>query len=161
MDLPPSARRALVGSVPLPVRGTTARQLHLDGSKLLVGIDGGVHCGTPFSCASQTVALYDMRALRGSSCSASAARPLWEARVPGSATVLNCVGAPALGARRDPSTLVLGTCTGLVLVWNAAAAAGATAATQNTNTTHKAGRAELTPMNTVAANAWGLAVQSV
>mmetsp|Transcript_5305 Transcript_5305/g.17281 ORF Transcript_5305/g.17281 Transcript_5305/m.17281 type:complete len:410 (-) Transcript_5305:187-1416(-) len=125
MDLPPSARRALVGSVPLPVRGTTARQLHLDGSKLLVGIDGGVHCGTPFSCASQTVALYDMRALRGSSCSASAARPLWEARVPGSATVLNCVGAPALGARRDPSTLVLGTCTGLVLVWNAAAAAGA------------------------------------
>mmetsp|Transcript_23093 Transcript_23093/g.76603 ORF Transcript_23093/g.76603 Transcript_23093/m.76603 type:complete len:248 (+) Transcript_23093:466-1209(+) len=125
MDLPPSARRALVGSVPLPVRGTTARQLHLDGSKLLVGIDGGVHCGTPFSCASQTVALYDMRALRGSSCSAPAARPLWEARVPGSATVLNCVGAPALGARRDPSTLVLGTCAGLVLVWNAAAAAGA------------------------------------
>ncbi|EOD30159.1 hypothetical protein EMIHUDRAFT_449790 [Emiliania huxleyi CCMP1516] len=86
MDLPPSARRALVGSMPLPVRGTTARQLHLDGSKLLVGIDGGVHCGTPFSCASQTVALYDMRALRGSSCSAPAARPLWEARVPGSAT---------------------------------------------------------------------------
>lgn len=149
-------RRALVGTILLPSTNdysvglestACARQICLDSTKLVVGIDrarGAAHGNrsgsgsdlqrasgsSAFSRAAQTVAMYDMRSVGGrawrglsrgsgltdglgggATCPASfgvSSTPIWEAPVPGFASTISCVG----------RSIVVGTCSGLTLVWS-------------------------------------------
>lgn len=98
-----AARRCHAATLPLPRGGVCARQLYLDGARLLVSVDGDQHAA-PFSRGAQEAALYDVRAAGA----AGASEPLWTQRVRGDISCFQCRG----------DRVIVGTGTGAVHVWN-------------------------------------------
>ena len=125
-----SRRRCLVARVPLP-RGTScARQLHLDGARLLASLDYE-HGATAFSRGAHALALYD---IRRASSSLTPALGVEAAGAPAGAGHADA----GLGERSEPSSLLwlqpvasevscfqcrgervyVGTGNGTILVWD-------------------------------------------
>ena len=103
-DLGVAARRALVGTLPLPSGFSCARQLHLDECKLFAALDSNPDAHL-FSRSSAQLALFDVRAVGAHQ---HAAPPLlWRRPVRGGLSCFQCSG----------SRLLLGSCAGPVLLW--------------------------------------------
>ena len=103
-DLGATARRALVGTLPLPSGFSCARQLHLDECKLFAALDSNPDAHL-FSRSSAQLALFDVRAVGARQ---QAAPPLlWRRPVRGGLSCFQCSG----------SRLLLGSCAGPVLFW--------------------------------------------
>ena len=103
-DLGATARRALVGTLPLPSGFSCARQLHLDECKLFAALDGNPDAHL-FSRSCAQLALFDVRAVGAREY---AAPPLlWRRPVRGGLSCFQCSG----------SRLLLGSCAGPVLLW--------------------------------------------
>ena len=103
-DLGATARRALVGTLPLPSGFSCARQLHLDECKLFAALDGNPDAHL-FSRSSAQLALFDVRAVGAREY---ATPPLlWRRPVRGGLSCFQCSG----------SRLLLGSCAGPVLLW--------------------------------------------
>ena len=104
-DLGVAARRALVGTLPLPSGFSCARQLHLDECKLFAALDSNPDAHL-FSRSSAQLALFDVRAVGAHQ---HAAPPLlWRRPVRGGLSCFQCSG----------SRLLLGSCAGPVLLWH-------------------------------------------
>ena len=101
-DLPAASRRSLVATIPLPTDAACARQLHLDGTRLLATVDYDAQA-SPFSRGAHSVALFDVRAAgRGQT------PLLWEQDVRGDITCFQCHG----------ERVFVGTGTGAIHLWN-------------------------------------------
>ena len=104
-QLSAASRRALVATVALPEGTASARALQLSDAQLVASLEDDFTTSV-FSRAAQDVAVYDFRAAgsRG-----FAPPPLWTWRVEGGVSCLQC--------RSD--RLVVGCCSGHLLVWSA------------------------------------------
>ena len=105
-ELGVSARRCLVGTVRLPDGVASARQLHLDGARLLASLDADA-TASAFCRSAQAVGLYDIRAL--GSARFGPAEPLWSQPVVDGE--ISCMGC-------SEHTVFLGTSRGPVVLWN-------------------------------------------
>lgn len=103
-------RRCLVASVTLPQGAACARQLHLDGSRLLASADTDAHA-TAFSRGAQSAVLFDVRACSGRGTGAL----VWEQPVRGDISCFQCRG----------DRVLVGTGTGSVYLWSFAHGPGA------------------------------------
>ena len=103
-DLSATARRALVGTLPLPSGFSCARQLHLDECKLFAALDGNPDAHL-FSRSSAQLALFDVRAVGAREYTTPPL--LWRRPVRGGLSCFQCSG----------SRLLLGSCAGPVLLW--------------------------------------------
>lgn len=111
-DLSAASRRCLVATVNLPVGAACARQLYLDGARILASVDAD-HTAPAFSRGAQSAALFDMRALSANNSLApgqprSAGCLLWEQPVRGDISCLQCRG----------ERVLVGTATGAVYLWH-------------------------------------------
>ena len=111
-ELSAASRRCLVASINLPVGAACARQVDLDGARLLASIDSD-HCAPAFSRGAQSTALYDIRAV-GANNSRAPGQPrsdgclLWEQSVRGE---ISCF-------QRRGERVFVGTATGAVHQWH-------------------------------------------
>ena len=112
-DLPAASQRCLVASVALPGGAACARQLYLDGARLLTAVDRD-DAAPAFSRGAQSAALYDIRAVASGGGSAvtepgrSSGCLLWEQPVAGDISCLQCRG----------ERVLVGTATGAVHIWS-------------------------------------------
>ena len=106
-ELPASARRCLAATVQLPEGAACARQLHLDGSRLLCSVDYDATAGA-FSRGAQSAALFDVRAASCAAAGSGGSTMLWEQPVRGDISCFHC---------REERVLV-GTATGEVHLWS-------------------------------------------
>ena len=111
-----ASRRALVATAALPEGAACARGLQLRDTQLVASLDYDFDASA-FSRAAQSVALYDFRAVpsRG-----RALPPQWEWHVEGGVSCL----------QRRAGRLLVGTCSGSILVWSAGQQDAAAAAQQ-------------------------------
>jgi hypothetical protein len=106
-SLPSSSRRCLAATIPLPAGAACARQLHLDGSRLLCSVDHDGGAG-PFARGAQSVALYDVRAASSGTSDSGSGALLWEQHVRGDVSCFQCRG----------ERVLIGTATGSVHLWD-------------------------------------------
>lgn len=101
-SLSTAARRCLVAELSLPAEAACARQLYLDGSRLLASVDYDGQAAA-FSRGALSAALFDVRACSGNGRGAL----LWEQPVRGDISCFQCCG----------DRVFVGTGTGSVHLW--------------------------------------------